>query len=97
MKNEIRNAIREGIKESELNGYTWKITENGLRWSYFTDTDGEFTFDTTEENVLIVRGPYCDMATIWYEQGEKYADCETLTEAYRLATMATIRKANYIY
>jgi hypothetical protein len=37
------------------------------------------------------------MANIWYEQGDKYADCETLAEAYYLATKATIQKANYIY
>ena len=97
MKKDYKNAIVKAIKESELNGYKWTITENGLRWSYLSENE-QFTFDTTaEDNILIVHGPYCDMATIWYEQGEKYADCETLTEAYYLATKATIRKANYIY
>ena len=97
MKREIRNAITKAIKDSDLNGYKWTITENGLRWSYLSENE-LFTFDTTTENdFLIVHGPYCDMASIWYEQGEKYADCETLTEAYYLATKATIRKANYIY
>ena len=94
MTRENRNAITKAIKESDLNGYKWTITENGLRWSYL---DTEFTFDTTEEHILTVKGGYCRMACIWYEQGEKYADCETLADAYYLATKATIKKANYIY
>lgn len=98
MKREYRNAITKAIKDSELNGYKWTITENGLRWSYFSENDGEFTFDAnTEAEMLIVHGPYCDMAAIWYEPGEKYADCETLADAYYQATKTTIRKANYIY
>lgn len=97
MKREIRNAIQKAIKESELNGYKWTITENGLHWSYLSENE-QFTFDNkTEENILIVRGPYCMMAIIWYEKGEKLANCETLTEAYYLATKATIQKANNIY
>ena len=97
MKREYRNAISKAIKDSDLNGYKWTITENGLRWSYLSENE-QFTFDTeTEENVLIVVGPYCMMAIIWYEQGEKLADCETLTDAYYLATKAAIAKANYIY
>jgi hypothetical protein len=97
MKKEIRNAITKAIKESELNGYKWTITENGLRWSYLSENE-MFVFDTTtEENFLTVHGPAFDMAGIWYEQGEKYADCETLAEAYYLATKATIKKANYLY
>ena len=94
MKREIRNAIAQAIKDSELNGYKWTINENGLGWSY---CDTEFAFDTSEEHILTVRGSFCTMACIWYEQGDKYADCETLTEAYYLATKAAIAKANYIY
>lgn len=98
MKREHRNAIAKAIKESDLKGYKWTITENGLRWSYLTENE-LFTFDTeTEENILLVHGPHGGhMAIIWYEQGERFADCETLTEAYYLATKATIKKANYIY
>lgn len=96
MKREIRNAIAKAIKDSELNGYKWTITENGLRWSYLSENE-QFTFDTDIENYLTVSGPYCCMASVWYEPGEKYADCETLTEAYYLATKMTIAKANYIY
>lgn len=98
MKKEYRNAIQKAIKDSDLNGYKWTITENGLRWSYLTGENEVFTFDTTtEENFLTVRGPFCEMAGIWYEENERWADCKTLTEAYYLATKATIRKANYIY
>ena len=98
MKKEYRNAITKAIKESDLNGYKWTITENGLRWTYLSENE-QFTFDTeTEENILLVHAPRGgEMAIIWHEQGEKYADCETLAEAYYLATKATIKKANYIY
>lgn len=93
MKREFRSAISQAIKDSELNGYKWTITKNGLKWSYM---DEEFTFDTPEENILTVKNRYSTFATIWYEDC-KYADCKTLTEAYYLATKATIREANYAY
>lgn len=96
MKREIRNAITKAIKESDLNGYKWTITEHGLKWSY----GEEFTFDTTsEENILMVRANSSRkyMAVIWYKKDDKFADCKTLVEAYYLATKATIRKANRIY
>lgn len=98
MKNEFRSAVKKAISESNLNGYKWTITADGLRWSYLSE-DELFTFDTeTEENILLVHGPHGgEMAIVWYEAGEKYADCETLAEAYYLATKATIRKANYLY
>jgi hypothetical protein len=97
MKKEYRDAITKAIKESDLKGYKWTITENGLRWSYLTGENEEFTFDSrTEADFLLVHGPFCNMAAIWYEDA-KYADCKTLTEAYYLATKATIRKANSIY
>lgn len=98
MKREYREAITKAIKESDLNGYKWTITENGLRWSYLSENE-IFTFDTASaKDILAVRDPHGHAFTyIWYEQGEKYADCETLTEAYYLATKATIRKANHIY
>lgn len=97
MKREYREAIARAIKESDLNGYKWTILPNGLHWSYLSEGE-DFIFDTTsEEDFLIVRGPCCSMAEIWYEKGERFADCETLTEAYYLATKATIAKANHIY
>ncbi|MBQ8331158.1 MAG: hypothetical protein IJX94_01495 [Clostridia bacterium] len=98
MKREIRNAIAKAIKDSELNGYKWTITENGLRWSYLSENDGEFTFDENyEAEFLVVHGPYCKMAMIWFSENDRFADCKTLTDAYYLATKATIRKANSIY
>ena len=38
MKKEIRQAINQGIKEAEKNGYKWTITANGLNWSYGVKT-----------------------------------------------------------
>ena len=99
MKREIRNAIQQAIKDSDTNGYKWTISKDGgLRWSYLSENLDSFTFDTTaEDDFLTVHGPYCTMAAIWYEKGEKYADCETLEQAYYLATLETIKKANAIY
>lgn len=46
MKREHRNAISKAIKESDLNGYKWSISENGLRWSYLSENE-QFTFDAS--------------------------------------------------
>ena len=98
MKKEIRNAIIKAIKESELNGYKWTITPNGLKWSY---CDIAFTFEehmeTTGETTLFVYDEY-DNANVFVWYGEdKYSDCKTLPEAYYIATKSVIRKANNIY
>ncbi|MGM9643047.1 MAG: hypothetical protein ACI3XI_07540 [Eubacteriales bacterium] len=95
MKREYRAAIKAGIEKSNLNGYKWSITPNGLKWSY---CNVEFTFSDGEESgMLIVKDNFGDdFVTIWYGD-DKYADCKTLVKAYELATMQTIKKANYLY
>lgn len=102
MKQEIRNAITKAIKESDLNGYKWTITENGLHWSYLSKNE-QFTFGNHEEadgsaNTLVVFDHLGDVfVRIWYGTDRFITDCETLTEAYYLATKKTIRQANYLY
>lgn len=99
MKREIRTAIQQGIKESELNGYKWTITTNGLKWSY---CDVEFTFKLTEiddeEKYLTVHVKGCnEMFVGIIIDNSRWADANTIEDAYRKATRATIRKANNTY
>lgn len=97
MKNEIRNAIREGIKESELNGYKWTITADGLEWSY-----GE-SFEFIEEEhddiiLLFVIAKSSDMKMARLLIGKDwFCDCSDIVDAYRIATKATINNANRTY
>ena len=103
MKRNIRSAVRNGINESELNGYKWEITMSGLKWEY---CDVEFLFRLHEyasgEKALTVHQK--DGGT-WYEESwitvligdSKYDDARTVEEAYRIATRRTIYKANHLF
>lgn len=95
MKREYRNAVKRGIEKSDTNGYKWSITPNGLKWSYL---DVEFTFiEEDDGEFLSVRDGFDEpFVSIWYGD-DKYADCNTLEEAYELATLKTIRRANCRY
>ena len=100
MKRELRNAIAAGIKESELNGYKWTITPNGLKWSY----GEEFIFSTSPiedgdgETFLTVKAVQSETTMASLIIGTAfYADTSDLVDAYRIATKATIRNANRIY
>ena len=98
MKRELRKAIQEGIKKSELNGYKWEVTPTGLKWSY----GEEFNFDAREvedgQTFLTVKAVQSGITVVALIVGtEFYADCSDLVEAYRIATEATIKKANYLY
>lgn len=98
MKAEIKNAIREGINNSELNGYKWTITENGLKWSY----GEEFTFKTARiddnETCLSVKAVQSGYTMVTLIVGTAfYCDCSDIVDAYRNATEATIRYANRMY
>lgn len=99
MKKEIRQAIQQGIKEAEKNGYKWTITTNGLKWSY---CDVEFTFTLTEvdeeEKFLCVKEKNDNSMFVGIIIGnDRWADANTIEDAYRKATRATIAKANYMY
>lgn len=99
MKKEIRQAINQGIKESDLCGYKWTITANGLKWSY---CDVEFTFKLTEvdeENSFLVVNEKGN-SKMWAGiiiGNDRYSDANTIEDAYRKATKATINKANRLY
>lgn len=95
MKREYRNAIKKGIEKSELNGYTWSIKSTGLKWSYF---DTEFVFIVEGDGEFLSVRDHLDQPfiSIWYGDDE-YTDCKTLEEAYELATIRTIKRANYLY
>ena len=95
MKKEIRQAIKKAIEESDLNGYTWKIKENSLIWSYL---DIEFTYDDwPEKEMLFLRDKYSNVSVwVWYSD-DYHADCKTLEEAYYLVTKMCIARANYLY
>lgn len=98
MKKEIRQAIMQGIKEADLKGYKWSITQNGLKWSY----GEEFTFSTLHASddtlVLTVKAVQSEMTMVTLMIGtDFYHDCSDLVDAYRIATIATIENANRIY
>ena len=95
MKKEFRNAIKKAISESDLHGYKWAITDNGLRWSY---CDVEFTFYYDQEKDFFQVFDDNDAPFIGLLIGEhSYDDAKDLAEAYYKATLNTIYKANYLY
>ena len=93
MKREYRNAIKRGIEKADTNGYKWNITPSGLKWSYLGI---EFTF-VVDGEFLSVRDNFNVPFTATWFRDDEYADCETLEEAYEIATIRTIRRANYLY
>ena len=98
MKKEFRNAIREGINASELNGHKWTITTNGLKWSY----GEEFTFienriDEDEIFLTVKANAYGATMVSLIVGSSRFCDCHTMEDAYRIATKATIRNANNTY
>jgi len=95
MKRENRNAIKRGIEKSDTCGYKWTITPTGLKWGYL---DVEFTFrEDVSGEFLNILDPFGEQfACIWYADDE-CADCKTLEEAYEMAAIKTIRRANYLY
>ena len=98
MTNEIRKAIRNGINNSELNGYKWTITKEGLDWSYGEQFTFEYKQIDDEEGFLIVKGRRSEMTMASILIGDAfYDDCRTIEEAYTLATKQTIWNANHTY
>ena len=92
-----KSAVQLALKEmkNEMNGYTWKVTKDGLIWSYL---DFEFTFEwNAESHMLKVKDENDETFVCYWVEDDKYADCKTLDEAYYEITKATIRKANYLY
>jgi len=95
MKREFRNAVKEVIKAFNDQEYKWTVTSDGLRWSYL---DTKFTFVEEDNKEFLSVHDNLDRAFITIMYGDdKYADCKTLEEAYKVATVCTIRKAKYLY
>lgn len=95
MKREYRNAIARAIKESDLNGYKWTITPDGLRWSY---CDVEFYFHYDAEKNFFQVFDENDSHFVGLLIGEhSWDDARDLEEAYYKATLCTISQANYLY
>lgn len=103
MKRNIRSAVRHGISESDLNGYKWELTIGGIKWEY---CDVEFIFRLHEfdegEQMLTVHQK--DGGTVYEESwitvligDSKYCDAQNVEDAYRIATKATIKKANRLF
>lgn len=99
MNMQIRKSMMNGIKESDLNGYKWSVTSNGLKWSY----GEEFNFNLSEKDddgdqFLTVKAVQSEMIMTTVCIGNaSYYDCSNLEEAYKLATKRTIRNANHLY
>lgn len=99
MKKEIRQAIQQGIKESNKHGYKWEITPNGLKWSYGEEfTFSKETYEGDEDWCLIAKAVQYgrNMATILVGDS-RWCDCKDEAEAYRIATMEVIKRAYAIY
>lgn len=98
MRRELRAAIREGINNSNLNGYKWTITPNGLDWSYGETFIFDLSVGDSGEKFLSVKAEQAGitMAALFIGN-DFYHDCRSVEEGYRIATEATIRRANNLY
>ena len=95
MKKEFRSACLKAIKESNLNGYKWAVTPNGLGWSY-CDVHFAFLHDAEKGCFYVYDDNGAKFVCLLIGE-EFYCDAKTLEEAYYKATCETISKANYLY
>lgn len=95
---QVQKAIDELKQENKLNGHTWKVTTDGLKWSYL---DIEFVIVWNEESKMLKaydkNNLQLSLAIIWVEAEEEFADCDTLEEAYYKITKMLIKTANHLY
>lgn len=100
MKKELKQAMRAGINNSNLNGYKWTVTPNGLSWDYGEEFIFTHEVVDEEDGVILITAEAVQsgtkMSTILVGDAF-YCDTESLEEAYRMATERTIRNANYWY
>lgn len=98
LREQAQKAIREMKDNNELNGYTWTVTTDGLKWSYL---DTEFVIIWNEESKMLKaydkNNLQLSLAIIWVEAEEEFADCDTLEEAYYKITKMLIKTANHLY
>ena len=95
---EQREAINKGIMESDLRGYKWKLKGGLLHWSYL---DCEFRYELRGpgNEILLVIDTYSEVevASVWFDEENKYAEASSLTEAFYMATRRAISYCNYFY
>lgn len=100
MKRNIRSAVRQGINESELNGYKWEITMGGIKWEY-CDVEFIFKYHDLEDGNGILNthqlGHEEEIWTVTLIGNDRWDDASTIEEAYRIATKRTIAKANHLF
>lgn len=95
----FKKEIEKAIQESKLNGHKWKITKNGLWWSY---SESEFVFEyrlcDNEDNLLFVKDVLQGNCPIGYLVGTSIiADFNSIEKAVYSATKAIIEYCNYVY
>lgn len=99
MKKEYKAIITKAIKESELNGYKWKMEADKLTWNYLTVE--HFRFEIAEDQLKVIYVmPHLDTEEtfVFLLIGEEfYNDAKTIEEALEKATKATIKKANRLF
>lgn len=98
MKMELKNAVRNAIKESELNGHKWTATKDGLKWSYgvefifrVSEADGD-TYIEVIDKCSGLRAGYSIVGA-----NTAYCDSDDLANGFFLATRRAIRCANRTY
>jgi hypothetical protein len=99
MKREYKAIITKAIKESELNGYKWKMETNKLTWNYLTVE--HFKFEIAEDHLKVIYVmPHLneEETFVYLLVGEEfYNDAKTTEEALEKATKQTIKKANRLF
>ena len=93
-----KSIIELAIKESNLNGYKWKVTDRGLWWSY---SESEFVFEYKEgdeEHLLTVKDELQGETVVMYFVGSTWlCDFNDLERAIYAAVKSTIRHCNATY
>lgn len=96
MKRAYKEQVQKAIADmkDELNGYTWKVTSDGLVWSYL---DVKFKFVEGDGMLKVKSSNHNNSFIVYLVEDTVYADYITMEEAYYNITKATIRKANNLY
>lgn len=89
----LGKEITRGINERNHGEHTWKQTPKGMSWSYGVT----FVFEAVEGEVLTVASGEGIRVTSVLFGSDKWCDCNTIEEAYYMATKKAIACANYIY
>lgn len=99
MKIDYRRAIQRAIiDQPDQTGHTWKVTAEGMAWSYGVEFTFNYTeFDTDEGAVWVEdKNSHMTLATIAIGP-TRWDDTNDIEKAYYMAARATIIQANYLY